>query len=140
MKVLFAATLLFVCLTVTPSTGRAPRIASTDPAEGAVGVPPKGLVVRLVFNVPMDPATLSRETVQPGYTDPELRFFRDPFRDTAYAYDEESRTLSVSFPGLLPEKEVSLAVTQGARDREGRALAGEGPVRFRLRFTTAKSG
>lgn len=138
MRTLLAAALLFACLAAAPSSGRTPRVVSTDPAEGAVGVPRKGLVVRLVFNLPMDPATLFRNTVQPGYADPELRFFRDPFRDTAYAYDEASRTLSVSLPGLLSERQITLLVTEGARDREGRPLAGEGPVRFRLRFTTAK--
>lgn len=138
MRVLWATTILLACLAVAPSSGRSPRIASTDPGNGATGVSPKHLVVRLVFNVPMDPTTLSRETVQPGYTDPELRFFRDPFLDTGYGYDEESRTLSVSFKSLLPEKEISLTVTEGARDREGRPLAGEGAVRFTLRFTTGK--
>jgi len=138
MRALLATALLAACLAAAPSSGRAPRVVSTDPAEGATGVSPKGTVVRLVFNLPMDGATLSRDTVQPGYANTEIRFFRDPFLETRYAYDEESRTLSVALPGLLPEQEVTLAVTDGARDREGRPLAGEGHLRFRLSFTTGK--
>jgi len=138
MRCAFAAALLLACLAVAPSAGRAPRIVSTKPAASERGVPPKGLVVRIVFNVPMDPETLSRNTVQPGYANTELRFFRDPFLETGYAYDEASRTLAISLPGLLPEQEIVLTVTDGVRDRQGRPLSGDGPVRFRLRFTTGK--
>lgn len=132
------ALLLLLCATAAaPSAGHAVRVLSSDPAEGATGLPCRGLVVRLTFSHAMDAQTLSRETVQPGYTDGELRFFRDPFREVGYTWDAEGRTLSVALPGLLPAQEIALVVTDGARTLDGRPLDGEGRVRHRLLFRTA---
>lgn len=113
-----------------------PQVARTEPSNGAVGVARKGLEVRIWFSHDMDPATMNRETVQPGYTDPGLRFVRDPFLGTGYRYEKESRILVVSLPPLLPEKEVSLLLTDGVRTVDGRPLSGEGPSRYELRFAT----
>lgn len=136
MRRALAALLLLAATAAAPFAGHAVRVVASAPADGATGVPCQGLVVHLTFSHAMDPKTLSRETVQPGYTDPELRFFRDPFLKVGYAWDEAARTLSVSLPSLLPEQEVALAVTEGALTLDGRPLAGEGAVRHRIRFTT----
>ncbi len=130
---LLAAIFAGLALGASPAN---PRVLRTHPAQGARRVARDSAIV-LRFSQPMDPATLTRETVVVGYTNPELRFFRDPFLDTGYAYDAAARSLIITPKPLLPGQEVEVRVTDGARSAAGLRLKGSGPVRFRLRFRTA---
>lgn len=129
--------LLFV-LAAAASARHAPCVLRTSPAQGAEGVACTGLEVRFTFSHEMDTATLNRGTAGPGYFDSELRFIRDPFLETAYRYEAETRTLIVSVPPLLPRQKVVFRLTDKVRSADGRPLTGEGEVRYELLFVTGE--
>ncbi len=114
------------------------RVVKSSPEEGATGVDPAAPVV-IVFSEAMDPKTLNRESVEMAYADKNLRFFRDPFLNTSYTYDEKSNSLTVKPPSLLPGKQISVLINSKARSLSGAPLSGTEEVRFKLSFWTKEA-
>jgi ABC-type transport system substrate-binding protein len=134
--------LLVVAIVVFSLLGAArgaPRVLKTAPEDGATGVDPAAAIT-VVFSEPMDPKTLDREGVEIAYADKNLRFFRDPFLDTAYTYDAGTRTLTIKPRSLLPGKQILVLVTSKAKTLSGAPLLGPGEIRFKFSFWTKEAG
>ena len=116
----------------------APRVLKTAPEDGATGVDPAAAIT-VVFSEAMDTKTLNREGVEIAYADKNLRFFRDPFLETAYNYDAATRTLTIKPRPLLPGKQVLVLVTSKAKTLSGASLLGTGEIRFKLSFWTKQA-
>ena len=116
----------------------APRVVKSSPEDGATGVDPAAAIT-VVFSEPMDPKTLNRESVEIAYADKNLRFFRDPFLDTAYTYDANTRTLTIKPRPLLSGKQILVLVTSKAKTLSGASLLGNGEIRYRLSFWTKEA-
>lgn len=103
-----------------------PTVVRRQPGEGEIGVP-RSSTVRAVFSEEVDPASVTKETVQLLQDDAPV--------SGSFAYDELSRTVVFD-----PDQELAsytvyeVVLRSGIRDRVGNRLRGD----VRWRFQTAK--
>jgi Bacterial Ig-like domain/Fibronectin type III domain len=116
--------------TVTDTT--APTLQSSDPKDGATGVNPDNLSIKLVFSEPMDTASFSL-TLPPPNPIPKLLDLEPaatkPF-NVSWSEADTVATLTLEPPNELLFEETTFTLVLSAKDKAGNALSGDNEIVF----------
>lgn len=119
------------------------EVSKTSPANGATDVP-LDAEIKIEFSQDMDPATLNAKGVVVSYENEDLVVFLNPFLNSEYRYDENSKTLTITpSQSFVKNQRVQVVLTDSVKGADGRQLpyGSENPKeRLIYSFRTADSG
>lgn len=120
-----------------------PEVSSVSPQDGAKNVA-LNEKIKIVFNQEMDPSTLNAKGVTIAYADKSLVVYINPFLNSQYDYDANSKTLTITpSQKFVPDQEIKITLTDAVKSKNNKSLptggSATGKDRYIFSFTTTKA-